>query len=87
MTKVRVVTVNERRVNLAREFINEVVAPAISKAYEAGESETTINLECIGVVTEIIQMILHAGYRVECGGDSPIIRVYWTMPVAVATTS
>lgn len=84
--KVRAVSITDNRQKLAREFISEVVAPAISKAHSAGASETTINTECIGVVSEIIQMILQAGYSVDCGGNDPTIRVFWCAPKGAAIT-
>lgn len=87
VTRVRVVNVAERRANLAKEFIGEVVEPAINKASAAGKSEISINTECIGVVSEIIQMILNAGYRVECGGNNPAILVSWDKPRMAAITS
>lgn len=87
VTRVHVVNVAERRVNLAKEFIGEVVEPVIKKASAAGKSEISINTECIGVVSEIIQMILNAGYRVECGGNNHAILVYWDNHRVAAITS
>lgn len=78
------VSVDESRIRLAKEFVGDVVDPAINIASAAGKSEVTINTECIGVVYEIINMILDAGFCVECGGNDPTIRVFWSESKAAA---